>query len=114
MQIISIREIEEFAAARRIKKKLFVSERMKSEILFYEPGQGTPEHVHPTEDEIFYVIDGHGTFTVDGETIEAGATSLLFVPAGARHGLSADTGSRFVVMLVRAPGRAQKRAAAPK
>jgi mannose-6-phosphate isomerase-like protein (cupin superfamily) len=41
------------------------------------PGYRTPLHVHHREDEGFWVIDGHATFTVGEHTIDAPAGTYL-------------------------------------
>lgn len=47
-------------------------------------GRGPGLHRHPYE-ETFVVHGGSGTFTVDGETIEATAGTIVVVPPGAAH-----------------------------
>jgi quercetin dioxygenase-like cupin family protein len=51
-------------------------------------GDGPGPHRHPY-DETFVILEGSATFTVDGETIEAVAGTIVVVPAGAAHGFSA-------------------------
>ena len=51
----------------------------------HPPGTGAKLHRHPYE-ETFIVEEGHATFTVDGEAIEADAGQIVVVPAGAAHG----------------------------
>ncbi len=48
------------------------------------PGTGTPMHYH-AEDEIFRVIDGVVTFSVDGQTFDAHPGTVVVVPAGRPH-----------------------------
>jgi quercetin dioxygenase-like cupin family protein len=50
----------------------------------FEPGRGPGLHRHPYE-ETFIVQAGTASFTVDGETLEAGAEQVIVVPAGAAH-----------------------------
>jgi mannose-6-phosphate isomerase-like protein (cupin superfamily) len=47
-------------------------------------GDGPDLHRHPYE-ETFVILDGSATFTVDGETLEAAAGTILVVPPGAPH-----------------------------
>ena len=49
------------------------------------PGRGTKLHRHPY-DEVAFVREGRGRWTVDGETREAGAGDILVVKAGQVHG----------------------------
>lgn len=105
MNHLSLNDAIEFREARRIKKRIILTEAMSSEILCYEPGQGTAEHHHVKEDEAFFVIEGRGTITVDDAAFDVEANSLVFAPCGSRHGLAADKDSRLVVIYFRSPGR---------
>jgi len=49
-----------------------------------EPGRGPALHRHPY-DEVFIVQEGQATFTVDGETIEAGPGDILVAHANEAH-----------------------------
>ena len=48
------------------------------------PGRGTRLHRHPY-DEVAFVREGRGRWTVDGETREAGPGDILVVKAGQIH-----------------------------
>ena len=48
------------------------------------PGRGTKRHRHPY-DEVAFVREGRGRWTVDGETREAGPGDILVVKAGQVH-----------------------------
>ena len=50
----------------------------------HQPGTGPDPHRHPYE-ETFVIQEGVGTFTVDGEEIDARAGQIVVVPAGAVH-----------------------------
>ena len=47
-------------------------------------GEGPVLHRHPYE-ETFVILEGSATFTVDGETLEASADTIVVVPPGATH-----------------------------
>ena len=49
------------------------------------PGSGPPPHVNHREDEAFYVLEGDYEFLTGGETMRAGAGSLIYVPKGTLH-----------------------------
>ena len=103
--LLSIGDLTEFREARRIKKRLILTENMSSELLCYEPGQGTAVHHHVKEDEVFYCIEGSGTISVDDEVYEVTANLLVFAPVTSHHGIQAANDSRFVVIYFRSPGR---------
>ena len=48
-------------------------------------GHGSPWHVHPEEDEWFYVLDGQLTFYVGETRLDLTAGSFAFGPKGVPH-----------------------------
>ena len=95
MEHLNIEEVKEFSTEKRIRKKLLGSEKIVAEFVCYEPGQGTPEHVHPKQDEIFYCVEG--------EEIALEPTSLILVKAREKHGVRTLPDSRLVLMFTKAP-----------
>ena len=63
------------------------------------PGGGPPPHVHETEDEFWYVVDGTFEVHVADEVHTLGPGGFAFAPAGTVHHFRniADTPSRVVV-----------------
>src|SRR5205809_7901558 len=63
------------------------------------PGHGSPWHVHPEEDEWFYVLDGSFTVYVGDERLSLPAGSFAFGPKGVPHTFVADApdGGRALV-----------------
>ncbi len=49
------------------------------------PGLGSPWHVHPEEDEWFYVLDGNLTFYVGDTRLDLTAGGFAFGPKGVPH-----------------------------
>jgi quercetin dioxygenase-like cupin family protein len=49
------------------------------------PGTGVPPHVHPTQDEHLYVLDGVFTLYLDGEWTTAGPGDTVRMPKGLPH-----------------------------
>jgi mannose-6-phosphate isomerase-like protein (cupin superfamily) len=49
-----------------------------------EPGEGPRLHRHPYE-EIFIVLEGEATFTIDADTVRARAGHVLIAKPGAAH-----------------------------
>ncbi len=56
-------------------------------------------HYHKQTDEVYYVIDGQGTMTLDDETIELHRGVVVYVPRGVKH--KAD--GKLVVLTVCIP-----------
>jgi quercetin dioxygenase-like cupin family protein len=49
-----------------------------------QPGSGPGPHRHPY-DEVQFIQQGRGRYTVNGETFEAGAGDILVIKAGEIH-----------------------------
>jgi quercetin dioxygenase-like cupin family protein len=54
-------------------------------------GEGSPWHVHPDEDEWFYVLDGEFTVYVGDTRMSLQAGSFAFGPRGVPHTFIAET-----------------------
>ncbi len=52
-----------------------------------QPGDGPRLHRHDYE-EVFVVAEGHGSFVIGDETVEAGPGDVVLVPAGVPHRFS--------------------------
>jgi len=49
------------------------------------PGRGTPLHIHPTQDEIFYVLEGAYFFKVGEDKYHLTAGDSIFLPRNVPH-----------------------------
>jgi quercetin dioxygenase-like cupin family protein len=103
MDHLRIEEFVEFSQAKRVRKKLTASEKIVTELLCYEPGQSSPMHHHPGQDEVFYVLDGTGTISIGAEEQTVNLGSLIFVPAQTRHAIRAADNSRLVILFFKSP-----------
>ena len=73
-----------------LTKDLFGPERMGSEkirfkITEYQPGYRHKLHMHPTQEEVIFVLEGRGITETKEDKIEIGPGSVVFVPAGVYH-----------------------------
>lgn len=51
-----------------------------------EPGKRTcPYHLHHAQEEMFIVLEGHGTLRVAGELLPIKAGDVMFIPAGPEY-----------------------------
>src|SRR5206468_9851654 len=57
-QVFDLHTLKAFAPDKRVRKMLFKTEQLWSEIACYEPGQSTVMHHHPREEEAIYVLEG--------------------------------------------------------
>ncbi len=68
------------------------------------PGGGEGPHVQHREDECFYVVEGRFRFVVEGEEIEAGPGSLVYVPKGRLHAYENAGETRGRMLAIQTPG----------
>ena len=64
-----------------------------------QPGGRVLPHVQHREDEAFYVLEGEYEFLIEGHTIRASASYLLYVPKGTLH-THKNVGERVGRMLI--------------
>jgi quercetin dioxygenase-like cupin family protein len=67
-------------------------------------GMATPLHLHPLEDETFFVIDGEITVLRGDESISAQAGEVVRLPRGVPHALRVDSPSARIIDLVTPAG----------
>ena len=65
----------------------------------YAPAAYVEEHVHAVQEQIYYVLEGEGVLTLDGERRLTLAHDYVWVPPGVRHGFT-NTGTAGLVFLV--------------
>lgn len=53
------------------------------------PGAHIPEHLHARAEEAYFIMSGEAVVTLDGARQTAGRGTMVSLPPGARHGISA-------------------------
>jgi quercetin dioxygenase-like cupin family protein len=53
---------------------------------FDPPGTFVPPHIHPTQDEFIYMLEGTFDLYLDGKWVKAGPGDLVKMPMGLPHG----------------------------
>lgn len=68
-----------------------------------EPGASIGNHPHTDSEEIYFVLEGHGTYYLDGEPKSMGPGDVALIKPGHSHGLvnSGSTRLRLLVLAVR-------------
>ena len=64
----------------------------------FKPGSGVGHHVQ-REDEIYYVLSGTGTMTLDGKTVDIKPGTAVLTRPGSSHSLK-QTGTEDLVVLI--------------
>jgi len=66
-----------------------------------EPG----EHAHPTEDEMFYVLEGRLSFQCDDQRFEVADGGFVFLPSGVTHNYAIRSDGPVRLLVITAPPR---------
>jgi quercetin dioxygenase-like cupin family protein len=69
------------------------------------PGTFVPPHVHPTQDEFIYVLEGKFDLLLDGQAAKASAGDLIRLPRCIPHGLFNRTEANITCIFWVSPTR---------
>jgi quercetin dioxygenase-like cupin family protein len=72
------------------------SKDMAASVIELPAGAQIPEHTHPKETELLYVMAGTGTMVVDGVTLQVTPTSVVQIPPATKHAFTATAALRAV------------------
>jgi quercetin dioxygenase-like cupin family protein len=75
------------------------TDRVDFRISRYAPAAYVEEHVHSVQEQIYYVLEGEGVLTTNGEPRLMESHDYVYVPPGVRHSFS-NTGTKGLVFLV--------------
>jgi mannose-6-phosphate isomerase-like protein (cupin superfamily) len=97
----NINELQEFSTEKRVRKTLSKDGSLSVDVVFYEPGQGSPEHHHKLQDEVFHVLSGEGTMIIDGKEVAVREKDIILVPANTTHGIQNNGSGRLAVLFIK-------------
>jgi quercetin dioxygenase-like cupin family protein len=100
-QVFDLHALKAFAPDKRVRKMLFKTEQLWSEIACYEPGQSTVMHSHPREEEAIFVLQGTASMNVGGAEVEVPAGSIVKFPSNVPHDVRNLGSERCVIMFVK-------------
>lgn len=99
VKLVNVDSFKRYSPQARVNQLLIESNDFVTRINCYEPGQVTPFHVHPNDDEVIFCLEGRGAITFDDrDDVPIGPGSLISLPAGLPHGIAAAADSRLVVI----------------
>src|SRR5258708_17332929 len=52
---------------------------------WHKPGEGPPDHVHFSQEETFFIVEGTYELTIGDQTATAGPGTLVFIPRNVMH-----------------------------
>jgi mannose-6-phosphate isomerase-like protein (cupin superfamily) len=67
------------------------------------PGQRTAPHYHPKSGEIYYILEGAGRVTIDGDSRDVYPGDAIAIPPGAIHTITNTTSSTLRFLCCCAP-----------
>ena len=85
------------------KTTVFESPNMLVGLNAFEPGQAHALHSHPGMDKLYLVVEGEGTFLLDGRELPMRSGDVLIAPQGVPHGVRNGGPARLLVLAVLAP-----------
>src|SRR5580765_3000544 len=100
-QVFDLNALKDFAADKRVRKMLFKTDQLWSEIACYEPGQSTVMHSHPREEEAIFVLQGTANMNIDGEEVVVPAGAIVKFPSKVPHDVRNLGGDRCVIMFIK-------------
>ena len=112
-QVFDLHALKAFAADKRVRKMLFKTDQLWSEIACYEPGQSTVMHKHPREEEAIFVLEGTATMSVGGEEVVVPAGALVKFGHDVLHDVRNLGRERCVIMFVKVNPKVLRAGAEP-
>jgi quercetin dioxygenase-like cupin family protein len=100
-QLFDLHALKAFAPEKRVRKMLFKSDQLWSEIACYEPGQSTPMHQHPKEEEAIFVLEGAANMNIDGREVVVPAGAIVKFPNAVMHDVRNLGTVRCVIMFLK-------------
>src|SRR5438128_12600271 len=99
-QVFDLHALKAFAPDKRVRKMLFKTEQLWSEIACYEPGQSTVMHSHPREEEAIYVLEGTANMSINGDEVVVPAGAIVKFPADVPHDVRNHGNERCAIMFL--------------
>jgi quercetin dioxygenase-like cupin family protein len=81
------------------------SARLDFRISRYAPAAYVAEHAHQVQEQIYYVLEGEGLLTVDGETRLMRPHDYVYLPPGVRHSFTNSGLKSLVFFVVTTPAK---------
>ena len=100
-QLFELHKLKDFAPDKRVRKMLFKTDQLWSEIACYEPGQSTPLHQHPREEEAIFVLEGTANMSINGDEVVVPAGAIVKFPANVPHDVRNLGRERCVIMFLK-------------
>lgn len=97
-RVFQLDEVVAFHPERPVKKLLLSTERLRAAVICLGAGQALGEHAAPGE-AVIHVLSGEAVFGVGGEARTVRRGTILHLPAGAPHSVTARTDAVLQVVV---------------
>jgi quercetin dioxygenase-like cupin family protein len=102
METLDLKKLIAFHPDRISREMVSDKPEMRVALMCLSPGQKLDPHQAPLR-LMMYCVQGRGTFSVGGDSIEADEKTCILCDPGVPHGFAADKGEHLVVMAVVTP-----------
>ena len=103
-KIVNLADMIKFSSDARVNQEVLSTDRLMVRMNCYEPGQVTPMHMHPEEDEVMYIVEGEGIVTFKGRgNLPVKAGELVCLPSDQYHQITAGFEGRMVLIYFMTP-----------
>ena len=99
VQAVNINDLKRYSPEARVNQPVLASRDLVTRMNCYEPGQITPLHMHPNDDEVVLCVEGRGAVTFETRAaVPLTPGAIVSLPAGLAHRIEAAADSRMVVV----------------
>ena len=100
-QVFDLHALKAFSPDKRVRKMLFKTDQLWSEIACYEPGQSTVMHSHPREEEAIFVLQGTANMNIDSKEVVVPEGAIVKFPFNVPHDVRNLGTERCVIMFLK-------------
>ena len=100
MKVVKINVTGEFIGEKYLKESPLKTDKVLFNVYNFKPWQALGSHRHPYNDEIFFVVDGHCIFFLEGDSRTLGENMAIYVPSGSRHAVLSLDGETVLISVV--------------
>ena len=99
VRAVNINDLKRYSSDARVNQPVMSSKDVTTRMNCYEPGQITPLHMHPNDDEVVFCVEGRGALTFEEhDDVPLLPGTIVNLPAGLAHRIEAAADSRMVVL----------------
>jgi len=86
-----------------VSESLVGTRKLDVRISHYQPMAHVENHVHTVQEQVYYVLEGEGMLTLDGEEHIVRPHDYVWIPVGVYHSITACGISPLVFLVISGP-----------